>query len=99
MRRALGTELSPEDRSLARRWEIAIPSFYSTVAIIAMIAAALASSTADKVTVVAGSKSKDLLQDQSGAQPRRPPLYGSLPNLVAACTAPQPCMGLGQTRP
>jgi len=99
MRRPLGTELSTEHRSLARRWAIAIPSFYSTVAVIVMIAAALVSSTADKVTAEANSESKGVLRDQSGARPYRAPLYGSLPNLAAACEAQQPCMGLGQTRP
>lgn len=98
MRRPLGTELNTEDRSLARRWAIAIPSFYSTIVVITIVAAALTSSTATKSTVVPSSEQKDLLQDRSGAQLYRPVPYGSLPNLIAACTAPQPCMGQGQTR-
>jgi hypothetical protein len=99
MRRPLGTELSAEDRSLARRWAIALPSFYSTILVIVMIAAALASSTATKTTVVASSEVKDPLRDQSDNRLYRPLPYGSLPNVATACAASQPCIGKGQTRP
>jgi hypothetical protein len=90
IRRSLGDEHSAEDRLLARRWVIAIPSFYSTIIVIMTIAAVLANSTA---SFSAKSERKDLLHDRSG--PRL--LYGSLPNMVdvdLACTASRPCMGL-----
>jgi hypothetical protein len=84
MRRPLGVELGAEDKSLARRWAIALPSFYSSILVIAMIVAALASSTADKATVVASSESKNLLLDHSSTRPYRPLPYRSLPTMVAA---------------
>lgn len=81
MRRPLDNEFSAEDRSLTRRWAVAVASFYSTILIVAMIAAALVSSRADKVTVVASAAPKQLIQDRSGRQPYRPLPYGSLPNV------------------
>jgi hypothetical protein len=94
MRRPLAAELSAEDRSLARRWAIALSSFYSTIVVIVIVAAVLTGSTASKLTVVASSEQKNLVLDRSGARP-----YGSLPNIVAACTASQPCIDQGRTRP
>jgi hypothetical protein len=82
MRRPLGTELSPEDRSLARRWALALSSVYSTILVIVMIAAALASSTANKVAVVASSEAKAHLSDRSDNRLHRPLPYGSLPNAL-----------------
>jgi hypothetical protein len=84
MRRALRTELGAEDRSLARRWAIALPSSYSLIIVIAMIVAALASSASDKATVVAGFDSKNPLLDRSGKRPYRPSPYALLPSMVAA---------------
>jgi hypothetical protein len=83
MRRPLGTELSVEDRALARRWAFALTSFYSILAIV-IVAAALATSTADKATVVARAEPQHLLQDRSGTASYVPSPYGSLPNAVAA---------------
>jgi hypothetical protein len=96
MRRPLIAELGAEDRSLARRWATAFGSFYSII-LVALIAAVLASSTADKAAtdeafVVARSERKDLAQDRSVIRP-----YGSLPNMVqpiSACAALQPCMAV-----
>jgi hypothetical protein len=87
MRRPLAVELSAEDRSLARRWVVASASFYWTIVIVIIIAM-LASSTADKATVVTGSGQKE-------PRPGRAGLYGALPNparLPTACTASQRCM-------
>ena len=97
MLRPLNTELSAEDRSLTRRWAIAVTSFYSTIVLV-VVAAALLSSTADKVTVVASSEPQHVPRDQSGPRPYSPLPYGSLPNLAAACTTAQPCMP-DQARP
>ena len=83
MRRPLSTELSAEDRSLARRWAFAVTSFYSIIAI-AIVAVGLATSTADKTTVVARVEPQHLLQDRSGTASYGPLPYGSLPNAVAA---------------
>jgi len=87
MRRPLGVELGTEDKSLARRWAIALPAFYSSILIIAMLVAALVSSTADKATVVASSESKNPLPDRSGIRSHQPLSYGSLPSMVAAWSA------------
>jgi len=84
MRRPSGTELSAEDKSLARRWAIALPSLYSSILIIAMLVAALVSSTADKATVVASPPSKNLWQDRSGIRTHGALPYGLLPSMVAA---------------
>jgi hypothetical protein len=86
MRRPLNTELSAEDRSLKRRWVMAVTSFYSVV-ILVIVAAALISSTADKTTVVASAEPQRLLQDRSGTPSHGPLPYGSLPNAVAASGA------------
>ena len=83
MRRPLTTELSVEDRSLARRWAFAVTSFYSIIAIV-VVAAALATSRADNATVMARAEPQHFWQDRSG-----PALYGSLPNLIAARAAKQ----------
>jgi len=88
MRRPLGTELSVEDRSLARRWALAVTSFYSILAIV-ITAAALMTSTADKTTVVARAEPQRLLLDRSGTASYGPLPYGSLPNMVAARAAMQ----------
>ena len=68
MRRPLAVELSPEDRSLARRWVITSISIYWTIGIV-IVAAVLASSTAGKVTVAVRpelkSEQKNLVQDHS----------------------------------
>jgi hypothetical protein len=82
----LDTELSAEDRSLKRRWAIAVTSFYSVIVLV-IVAAALASSTADKTTVVASAEPQHSLQDRSGAPSHRLLPYGSLPNAVAASGA------------
>jgi hypothetical protein len=82
VRRPWGTVLSPEDRSLARRWALALPSVYSTILVIVMIAAALASSTANKVAVVASSEANAPLSDRSDNRLHRPLPYGSLPNAL-----------------
>jgi len=98
MRRPLAVELSPEDRSLARRWVITSISIYWTIGIV-IVAAVLASSTAGKVTVAVRpelkSEQKNLVPDHSG-----PRLYGSLPNMAQAipdCAASEPCRGLKAT--
>jgi hypothetical protein len=97
MRRSMAVELSPEDRLLARRWAITSASLWAIV--IAIIAAVLASSTADKAAIAAKSgptsEQRDLVQDRSG-----PRLYGSLPNMAPAipnCAASQPCLSLKAT--
>jgi predicted PurR-regulated permease PerM len=91
MRPPLDTALSAEDRSLTRRWAIAVTSFYSTIVMV-IVAAALVSSTADKVTAVASSGPQHVSRNQPVARP-----YGSLPNLTAACAPPQPCMELARS--
>jgi hypothetical protein len=88
MRSTSGTELNSEERSLVRRWAIAVTSFYTAIAI--ALFAALAMSTADRTTVVATSASSQLLQEQGSQTNRRLP-YGSLPNGISDCTAPQAC--------
>jgi hypothetical protein len=86
MRRPLSTELSAEDRSLARRWAFAVTSFYSIIAIV-VVAAALMTSTADKTSVVARAEPQHPLQDRSGTASYVPVPYGSLPNAIAARAA------------
>src|ERR1700744_961270 len=88
MRFTSDAELDSEERSLVRRWAIAVTSFYTAIAI--ALFAALAMSTADRTTVVATSASSQLLQEQGSQTNRRLP-YGSLPNGISDCTAPQAC--------
>lgn len=87
MRRPLGAELGAEDKSLARRWAIALPSLYSLILILAMLVAALVSSTADKATVAATPSSENISQDRSGIRTHGALPYGSLPGMVAAWSA------------
>jgi hypothetical protein len=82
IRRPLVAELSAEDRPLARRWAIALPSVYAVIAV-AIIAAVLAGSGADKPAAATSFDRKAFLQERSGIR-----LYGALPNLgqsVLAC--------------
>jgi hypothetical protein len=95
MRRPLSAELSADDRSLARRWVIGTASVYWTIAI-ALFGAALASSSAEKVTVTARSEQTGVVQNQMSARP-----YGSLPNIaqaMPACASWQPCKANGAGR-
>jgi hypothetical protein len=89
MRRPLAVELSAEDRSLARRWVAMSGSVYWTIVMV-MIAAMLATSTADKAAVASKREQTSLSQDRSDPLP-----YGSLPDIarpIPACNASQPCI-------
>src|SRR5581483_7295869 len=44
MRRPLNNELGSEDRSVARRWAVALPSFYSIIVIILIMTGVLSGS-------------------------------------------------------
>jgi hypothetical protein len=60
MRRPLSSELSAEDRMLARRWAIAVTAFYSTILILTVggVLTAGTPSRTDNVSVVANSERK-----------------------------------------
>ena len=62
MRQPLSSELSPEDRLLARRWTITVGASYSTViaVIIAAILVLRPFSPTDRVNIVAASGNKML---------------------------------------
>jgi hypothetical protein len=95
MRRPLAVELSADDRSLARRWVAMSGSIYWTIVIV-IIAAMLATSTADRAAVETGPEQTNLTLDRSDPLP-----YGSLPNiarLIPACTTSQPCVARKASR-